>query len=306
MIEFSPPPPFDLPERDDDPRIGHLIGKGSNPRVALIGFRCDDGVERNGGRVGAADAPLAIRSHLYRMTPDVKNVERSRDLWSATSDLGDIRLTGSLEEKQNELGEVVSDCLGRGQLPIIIGGGHETTFGHFLGYAKAGRKVYCLNFDAHPDVRPSLHGRKHSGSPFRDALEHPSNSCLGYSVAGLQPHAVASAHYEYMEKNGVCSVFRADCSTEKLVDFVRSVPQHSLCSIDLDVLDCAYAPGVSAPNANGLTPAVILGAVCEAGKNKNISSLDVVEVNPKYDRDGATARIAALIIWNFLTARSVP
>ncbi|MDX1548872.1 MAG: arginase family protein, partial [Rhodothermales bacterium] len=178
MPPFDPPaisPPETAP---DDPRVGHLLGRAlrgvEEARAVILGFPCDEGVRRNGGRPGAAAAPDALRQALYRFTPDARHAEAFHDLLAHTADLGNLRVEGTMEEAQRALGRALAPFLQRGAVPIVLGGGHETAFGHFLGYAEAGRAVSILNVDAHADVRPLRDGRGHSGSPFRQALEHPS------------------------------------------------------------------------------------------------------------------------------------
>src|SRR4051812_23618444 len=168
---FTPPAREGLPQRADDVRLGQIMtawdGEPSafRPRrPVVLGFPQDEGVRRNGGRPGAALAPGAIRSWLYRLTA-----------WDAASgtdlsrlcplDLGDLRTTTNLEEDQANLGAVVAAVLAAGAVPVVLGGGHETAYGHYLGYAGAKRPVAILNIDAHLDVRPLLHGQGHSGSP---------------------------------------------------------------------------------------------------------------------------------------------
>ena len=170
-----------LPASDaDDPRIGRLLGAATTPdtaRVVLVGFPIDEGVRLNGGRPGAAEGPTAIRQALFRLTPDAEQFDAFTDLISHSADLGDLQPTGDLEADQSALGETLAPHLDRGAVAIILGGGHETAYGHFLGYARCNRKINVLNWDAHPDVRPLNVGKGHSGSPFRQMLEHPSESC---------------------------------------------------------------------------------------------------------------------------------
>ena len=90
-----------------------------------------------------------------------------------------------LEADQERLGPSARAAFGAGAVPIVLGGGHETAYGHFLGHVHAQRRVAILNWDAHPDVRPMDDSQGSSGTPFRQALEHPSGLCRGYTVAGL-------------------------------------------------------------------------------------------------------------------------
>src|SRR5205085_9502595 len=138
------------------------------------------GVRRNGGRPGAAEAPAAIREALFRLTPDAEHADAFTRLLQSTCDLGDIVVSRDLEADQERLAAVLAPHLARGAIAIILGGGHETAYGHFLGHAQAQRRVAILNWDAHPDVRPVEDNQGHSGTPFRQALEHPSALCRSY------------------------------------------------------------------------------------------------------------------------------
>lgn len=299
MSRINPP---DLPRPSpavNDPRIGDLLGSKlaarDEPTAVLLGFPSDVGVQRNGGRVGAAEGPRAIRTALYRLVPDPR-YPRFEDLLRRTRDLGDLEVTGDLETDQRNLGEVLSPHLQRGAFVIVLGGGHETAYGHFLSYALAGRPVDILNWDAHADVRELKDGKGHSGSPFRQALEDPSGACRRYLVAGLEPHLVARAHLEYVQQRGR-AIWREEISREAIDSIYDSVASPALVSFDLDALSQAEAPGVSAPNAAGLRSELWLSAAYAAGRCPAVTSADVVELNPSVDRDGQTARLAALTVW---------
>src|SRR5207248_6597570 len=116
-------------------------------------------------------APDAIRAHLYRLTA-WDGVTGTDLAGVGLADLGNVRAGDDLEAAQRRLGEAVAGVLRAGAVPVVLGGGHETAFGHFLGYTAAGVEVGIVNVDAHLDVRPYPAGG-HSGSPFRQALEHP-------------------------------------------------------------------------------------------------------------------------------------
>jgi formiminoglutamase len=278
--------------------MGSEVGSDRWPRVAIIGFQCDEGVRRNNGRDGAAEAPDAIREMLYRMTPD-RDPGFTRLLARAT-DYGDLQLSGDLGDSQTTLGTVVAANLAHDTVTIILGGGHETGYGHFLGYAKAERNVRILNWDAHPDVRSLIDGKGHSGSPFRQAIEHPSKRCTRYDVAGLLPHVVAAAHVDFVTAHGGHVWWRPELIRDTVEAVSDAAHGPSMVSFDMDVVDQAFAPGVSAPATGGLTTDLWLHAAYCAGANPQVSSMDLVEVNPRLDRDGQTTRLAALTIWTFL------
>jgi formiminoglutamase len=270
--------------------------------VVILGFPSDEGVRRNGGRVGAALGPAAIRSALYRLAPDARS-PRFDELLSRTRDVGDVEVSGDVEVDQQRLGEVLTSYIELGCFCVVLGGGHETSYGHFLGYAGAGRSVEILNWDAHPDVRDLMEGRAHSGSPFRQAIEDRSGACRRYSVAGLQPQSVAREHVAYVERRGR-AVWRDDVTPERIAQLYRSSDGPVLASFDLDAVNEAEAPGVSAPNAGGLSSDLWIEAAYQAGRSPAVSSADIVELNPVVDRDGQTARLAAVTVWWLLRGRS--
>jgi formiminoglutamase len=301
------PPTTPIPDTaPDDPRLGRLLGgrlgKNDPPRAVLLGFPSDEGVRRNGGRVGAAGGPKAIRPALYRLTADPRS-EQFEDLLGQTRDLGDLEVSRNLEFDQRHLGEALAPYLEQGAFVIVFGGGHETSYGHFQGYARAGHGVEIINWDAHADVRELKDGNGHSGSPFRQAIEHPSGMCRRYTVAGLQPHSVARAHLEYVRKHGR-AVWRDEVTRETIDELYQGVAGPMLASFDLDAVSQAEAPGVSAPNPAGLGSELWLEAAYSAGRCPAVTSADVVELNPVVDRDGQTARLAALTVWCLLRGRA--
>lgn len=289
----------------DDPRVGHLIGQAKlepmRARAAIVGFPVDEGVRRNGGRVGAAAGPDAIRDRLFRLTPDARNHAAMVELLRHTVDLGNLAVAGDLEADQAKLGHVLAPLLKANVFVVVLGGGHETAFGHFLGYAEAGLDVSIMNWDAHPDVRPLKEGKGHSGSPFRQALEHPSGRCKGYRVAGLQPSSVAHPHLEYLYANGHGFAWIDELSLAAVEEILAEAESRTFVSFDLDTVDSAAAPGVSAPSIGGLPAPLWLAAAELAGVNPQVHSIDVVELNPTLDPDGLTAKLAARTVWAALS-----
>src|SRR5205809_240156 len=167
--------PDDFLRRADDPRLGEVVEFWQGDpaalqpgRAVLVGFPQDEGVRRNHGRPGAAEAPQEIRRWLYRLAP--RHIECEINLADQPPiDAGNVRMEGDLEETQLALGEVVGGILRTGAVPVVLGGGHETAYGHYLGYVATGLPVGILNIDAHLDLRPCIDGRGHSGSSFRQA-----------------------------------------------------------------------------------------------------------------------------------------
>jgi formiminoglutamase len=301
-------------QRADDPRLGEVVEFWQgNPaalrpgRAVIVGFPHDQGVKRNRGRVGAARAPHEIRQFLHRLCP-----------WDSSSnidlcdnpplELGNVPSQLPLEDAQQLLGQVVGALLAVGAIPVVLGGGHETAFGHYLGYVTADRPVGIINIDAHLDVRPCLSGLGHSGSPFRQAMEHLTHPLPGsrYVCLGAQPFSMAREHWKFLTERGGKARW-ADETMGRLVEFFQEesaglAAQECtvLLTVDADAVSVAEVPGVSAPNVNGLSGRELLGCVRCAGRSAAVGSFEVVEINPALDRDGQSARWAALLVWQFL------
>ncbi len=265
---------------NDDPRIGHLTGKTApkNARIVIIGFPSDEGVRRNGGRVGAAQAPALIREQLYKLTPDARQYEAWCTLLAHTHDAGNIQVTGDLEQDQEMLAKKVGEVLEAGAIPVILGGGHETAFGHFLGYAKRQTPVHIINIDAHADVRLLKNGQAHSGSPFYQALEYPGALCKGYAVYGLAPWSVAHAHVAYLQKKNCTYCWKDDVTRQRLEAAFSALEGSTLVTLDMDVVDRSSAPGVSAPASDGLALTDLFYTAYLAGRSPAVTSLDVLIV----------------------------
>ncbi|HVO82927.1 MAG TPA: formimidoylglutamase [Syntrophobacteria bacterium] len=298
-------PAFELPAaRPGDVRIGDLIGTGigeeDTPSAVVMGFPCDQGVAVNAGRVGAAKAPDPIRGALYRFTARPDAGDGLVDLIGRIRDLGNLVPAPTVEESQLLLAEALAPWLSRGVPAIVLGGGHETAYGHFLGYLRSGLAVEIVNWDAHPDVRETRDGRAHSGSSFRLALTHPSGLCRGYTVAGLLPHMIAEPHLRFLREMKGTFYWGEELSLGLVEEIFAGISTRCLATFDMDAVDQAFAPGVSAPATGGMMPALWLKAARLAGRCPYVSSMEIVEVNPTYDRDEQTVRLAGLTLWHFL------
>jgi arginase family enzyme len=113
----------------------------------------------------------------------------------------------------------------------------------------------------------------------------------------LLPQSVAAEHLAFIGENRGRFLFREALNPQAIRAAYRGQPAPVLASFDIDAVDQAQSPGVSAPATGGMSTDLWLAAAHEAGKNAAVTSADVVEVNPTVDRDGQTARLAALTVW---------
>lgn len=278
--------------------------KRENSRISLIEFPSDQGVFINGGRQGSSKAPELIKAGLYNLTPHPAHYKGHTALLEKVWEIDRVECSGDLPADQELLTKKVAEELTKHSIPLIIGGGHETSFGHFMGYAETGRDVVIFNIDAHADVRELKDGKAHSGSPFYQALNHSSGRCKGYHVFGLNPASVSNDHFQFVNQNGSAH-FLGDTSVEKIVRCLESAGHDVMVTMDMDAVSQSEAPGVSAPNSNGMKTDLWLQLAFEFGRHPCVTSFDLCEVNPLYDIDHQTVRLAARTIWSFLLGISL-
>ncbi|MBT2531083.1 formimidoylglutamase [Arthrobacter sp. ISL-48] len=269
---------------------------GSSRPAVLLGFASDEGVRRNKGRPGAALAPAALRAALG---PLAFHLDRT------VSDAGDVVVSdGALEAGQARAGLAIAAMLDAGRLTVVLGGGHETAFASYLGLAgseavRGGHRLGVLNLDAHFDLReapvPS------SGTPFLQMAE--AEAAAGrefrYAVVGISEPNNTRALFGTARQLGVKFLLDEDCTAERVrtfvAEFIDGVDVLYL-TIDLDVLPASEAPGVSAPAAYGV-PLPVISAVCrQVAASGKLLHVDVAELNPGFDIDGRTAKVAARLV----------
>ncbi len=291
---------------ENDPRMGDIVLRDwenlEDVNVVLIGVPQDEGVKRNKGRLGAEKAPNEIRKYLYRFTPfNFKFTKQITNL--KIFDLGNLKTDGTLEEIHERLTFVISKLIERKILPIVLGGGHDIAFPDYLGFAKNFQNRAVLNIDTHLDVRDSQ--PRNSGTPFRQILECEYKPDKLIEI-GIQDYANSIYHFEYAIKNKVKIITLDEIKSKGIESLLSSIhqdlknyPLH--LSFDMDSVRGADAPGVSATYPSGLSANEVLKIALYCGLNFDVKILDIAEVNPEFDIDGKTSRLAGYFILNFLT-----
>jgi formiminoglutamase len=274
--------------------------------VVLLGFCSDEGVRRNLGRLGAKDGPAAIRAALAPLS------WRAGD--TALLDGGDFVCEGDqLEQLQLELATQVKELISAKHFPIVLGGGHEVAFGTGSGVLAAhpeDTKIGIINIDAHLDLRTPP--ARNSGSSFADLAARCAEEKreFMYLCVGASESSNSEALWNRADSlHATCVVdvvVRGDWAQTREVcgRFIDSCDQIYL-SIDMDVLPSHEAPGVSAPASLGIPFERVLLLVQDMVASKKVVALDIAEVNPRFDSDQRTARLAAKIIHTVIHARKI-
>ena len=267
--------------------------------IAIIGYACDEGVRRNQGRVGAVNGPITIRKSLAKFPVHfpLKQI----------TDYGDVVCIGTdLEGTQEKLAFVVEYVVRKGKLSIVLGGGHDIAYGHFKGLYMAlntqeDKVLGIINFDAHFDLR-SKEPQASSGTPFNQILQEFKQGTVSYLPIGIQEQGNTKSLYQIADKLGVSYIAFEACTQanfsaveEKLHIFLEGI-DYLYITIDMDGFSSAIAPGVSAANPIGLDYVFVEAALKILINSKKLIGLDVAEMNPDFDNDNQTAKLAARLV----------
>lgn len=273
------------------------VSKGD---FVLHGFAVDEGVQRNKGRAGAKDAPDIIRKNMSNfpvILPDFSLL-----------DFGNISCEGrNLEQAQADLAKKVSKVLLKGARSLVLGGGHEVMYGHYLGVKTAfpEQKVGIINIDAHFDNRMPEQGTgASSGTGFWQVAQEGDIHSLHI---GIQRNSNTLKLFDTAHQYGMKYILADELFFENLPsvyqrinDLFDSVDVVYL-TICMDVFNASIAPGVSASAYNGIfTDAAFMHFYRHILKQEKLVALDVAEVNPLYDIQDRTARLAASLVNEWL------
>jgi formiminoglutamase len=282
----------------DLPPVGSLV---------ILGFAVDEGVARNQGVVGASQTPSLLRGLASNLPVHTQNL--------SLYDVGDvICVEGSLEKAQECLAEIIFCLLTQGCKPIVIGGGHEVTYGHQEGIRRYLRlqnrpaSLGMINLDAHFDNRIPGPSGPSSGTGFwqaeRDciALSEPFN----YMAIGIQEISNTKALFESAQQNKTQIYTGNDWhqTTSPLliqqIDTFLSSCDGLYLTLDMDVFHVSFAPGVSAPNPVGLFPDRQWRKIWNhLVQHPKLLSLDIAEINPSRDPEQKTQRLALGMLYEW-------
>lgn len=275
-----------------------MVGKC---QVGLLGIPDDTGVELNHGRAGAKHGPAAFRAALAKYgVASPADESASASAYPRVFDCGDIIIGRDVHETHDRVSEAVLAILEMGLFPIAIGGGHDLTFAFVRGVARAYGVMAGVYIDAHLDVRAEVG----SGMPFRSLIEggHASRvACIG-----MNPLVNTREHAEYLRSRGGEIVPGGDpdralaCLSDALGSARGGEERRVFFSLDMDALDSSVAPGVSAINPCGYAAREVEQLVACAARSPAVRCFDIMELNPAFDQDGRTARVAAHMFLTFL------
>lgn len=289
-----------------------MIDTDTAKRIELIGLATDAGASARGATMG----PEALRI--------AELAETLQGLGHTVLDRGDFRPEESGPRPERRRAEILSvaahasregfDVLGRGGLPVFLGGDHSISMGSVSGVARwcaeRGQELFVLWFDAHgdfntPEISPSgnLHGMALAllcgEDEFDDAFGGAWRSEVDPAhVTLFGTRSIDAGERALLEARGieVIDMRRIDeegatAPIQRLIDRVAAVGGHLHLSLDVDAMDPSIAPAVGTTVPGGLTyreAHLVMEMLHDAGI---VGSLDIVELNPFLDHAGRSATL---------------
>src|SRR5581483_2546284 len=259
-------------------------------------------------RPGTRFAPRAIRA---ASCPPGPHLETGVDAFAKLRivDYGDAPVIPADPVRSHEAIErVVGEVVAAGAIPITLGGDHSITEPCALAVARRHGPLGLLHFDTHTDTGREVFGvpRSH-GTPMFRLVEAGTVAGNRYAQIGLRGYWPGPAEFEWQRERGIASFFMHDVRDLG----IREVVERALAAVgegpiyvtvDVDVLDPAFAPGTGTPEPGGMSSVDLLWAVREVAARAEVVGGDVVEVLPTaVGSADVTALVAERIVRELLT-----
>jgi agmatinase len=251
---------------------------------------------RTGARFGPnaiRQASLNIETYSFRSGLDVEDL--------ALYDAGDLHVSADAHKTVDMIRLVVEDILAAGKMPVALGGEHTITLGVAKGLGARAAKTAIVSFDAHLDLRCEFLGSTLSHTTFMQLI---SEEVKPAKIVEVGTRSACKEELAYAKKAGVefftsqqiikqGSLLIAEQLKEKLLPY-----ENLYLTVDMDVLDPAFAPAVQNPEPEGITTTDLLDLAC-AFCDKRVIGFDVSEIVPIYDQ-GVSAVVAAKVMFEML------
>ena len=251
---------------------------------------------RTGARFGPnaiRQASLNIETYSFRTGYDVEDL--------MLHDAGDLHVSTDTKKTVDMVKLVVADILEAGKMPVAIGGEHTVTLGIAKGLGTGAAKTAIVSFDAHLDLRCEFLGLGLSHTTFMQLI---SEEVKPARIIEVGTRSVCKDELAYAKKAGIEFITSHQIIKEGAEKTVKELKKklapfdNVYLTVDMDVLDPAFAPAVQNPEPEGITTTALLDIVC-ALCDKRVIGFDVLEVVPTYDQ-GVSAVVAAKLMFEML------
>ena len=273
--------------------------------VAIVGAPFDDLVSH---RPGARFGPRAIRAASCPPGPHLEvGVDAFREL--RIVDFGDAPvIPADWKASHAAIERIVGEVLDADVVPVVLGGDHSITEPEIVAVAGRRGPLGLVHFDTHTDTGTEVFGVERShGTPMYRLVEAGLVDPTRYVQIGLRGYWPGEAEFGWQAEAGITSLFAHDVrerGVRAIVEDALEVVGDGLCfvTVDIDVLDPAFAPGTGTPEPGGLSSAELLWAVRTVAAAVELAGADVVEVIPTaIGSADVTALVADRIVRELLT-----
>lgn len=251
-------------------------------------------------RPGTRFAPQQIR----QVSPGLEeySVYLDRDLRDCCFyDAGDIALPpGNLEESMRRIRRVIARLLADGKFPLTLGGEHLISLAVLQEVARIHRDLAVLVFDAHTDLRPHYLGEAYSHAT---VMRHVAELVGGVSLYQFGIRSGTKEEFAFAREHTHLYLREVTAPLREVAPQLGDRPVY--VSLDIDVVDPAYAPGTGAPEPGGCDAGEIIQAV-HLLRGLRVVGFDLVEVSPPYDPAGQTALLAAKLVREAILTFAAP
>ena len=263
----------------------------SDPVAIVFGVPFDS---THSYKPGTRFGPDAIRDAFNNI--EIFHTQFQLDLESTNiEDLGNTIHTVVAEKMLEMVQKITAELLQRNKQLIILGGEHLITLGTYMSFPK---ETGYLVFDAHYDLRNEYADIKLSHASYLRRIVEKRGA---ENIVHIGARAFVKEELAFLTENKIKTISDKDIregNGPRLIKDAISIFDKIYTSFDLDVLDPAFAPGVGNPESVGITSRKLFDMIHALG-DKQITGVDIVELNPTYD-NGATASIAAKIMSTML------
>ncbi|GAB3048355.1 formimidoylglutamase [Virgibacillus ainsalahensis] len=260
---------------------------------------------------GASFAPEEIRKALQGFT--TYSSETGMELQDKIIDFGDVYMDptdviGNQERIMEGLSDVFATEAAKNWM--ILGGDHSISHASIKSFSE-NKKVGVIQFDAHHDLRNTADGGPTNGTPFRRLLEDKCIDGEHLVQIGIRDFMNAKSYDEYAKEHGVTVYTKGETNGQG----IRSILEKELkrltekvdaiyLSVDMDVLDQAFAPGCPAIGPGGMDSGTLLEGIQFAANTEKVKAMDIVEIDPTIDFRNMTSSVAAYVMLQFMKGKS--
>jgi len=272
-------------------QLKHALNKVQPGAVVIVGVPFDD---HSTFLKGAALAPQRIREALHSpssnmCTENIKDLSLEQQL----VDIGDLVIKDYIHDIEHP----VSRILEKDAFVLSLGGDHAITYPILKSYVKKHKLLNILQLDAHPDLYNEYEGNPFSHAcPFARIMEEKLAARLvQVGIRTMNPHLKVQAERFNVETIDMKS-------WDSSINLIFNGPVY--ISLDMDVLDPAFAPGVSHAEPGGFSTREVLGIIQDL--EAPVVGADIVELNPGRDINGITAAAAAKFLKEIVGKMIIP